>query len=155
MAEFTPITTQEEFERALAKRLSQQQRADAAAYEGWISPEDHAKALKTLQDQIDAHAGTDKQLQDQIATLTKENGQLNLNMLKSNIVDELGLDRKWLSRVSGTNEEEIRNDVESLLQMLPKPTAPMATPEPSPSNSKEVDKEIQLKKMLKELKLND
>lgn len=156
MAEFTPITTQEDFDRILATRLSQQKRADAAAYEGWVNPEDHAKEIKALQDKLDAYKGTEdaqKQLKAQIEALQKENGRLNLNMLKSSIVDELGLDRKWLSRVSGTDEQEIRADVESLLQMLPKPTAPMATPEPFPSG-KDTDKERNLTKMLKELNLN-
>lgn len=149
MAEFTPITTQEEFDKAIKSRLNQQKQADAAAYEGWVSPDDHTKALKTLQDQLDAYKGTEKEIKGQLEKLQKENGQLNLTILKSKIADELGLERKWLSRVSGTNEDEIRADVESLKELLPKTPAPMATQEPVPS--KELDMERSLKKMLKDL----
>lgn len=152
MSEFVPINTQEEFDKAIAARLNRQKQADAAAYEGWVNPEDHANALKALQDQLDAHAGTDQQLKAQITQLQAENGQLNLTILKSKVVDELGLDRKWLSRVTGTNEQEIRDDVESLKELLPRTPAPMATPEPVQSATADADRN--LKKMLRELNLN-
>ena len=149
MAEFAPITTQEEFDKAIKSRLNQQRQQDAAAYEGWVSPEDHTKALKALQEQLDTYKGTEKEYKTQLETPQKENGQLNLTILKSRIADEIGLDRKWLSRVSGTNENEIRADVESLKELIPKTPAPLATQEPVPS--KEMDMERGLKKMIKEL----
>lgn len=48
MAEFTAITTQADFDAAVQPLIDAAVAAKAAEFEGWISPEEHQKALDAL-----------------------------------------------------------------------------------------------------------
>jgi hypothetical protein len=45
MADFQAITTQEELDNIIKDRLKRDREAQSKKFEGWISPEDHQKAL--------------------------------------------------------------------------------------------------------------
>ena len=133
MADFQAITTQEELDNIIKDRLKRDREAQAKKYEGWISPEDHQKAVgeatKALNDYKAAHAGDEKT----IADLTAKNQEYETASLKSRIAHEVGLSYEWIGRISGTDEKSIRADAESLKTLV----GSQATPAPLPPKSTE------------------
>ena len=133
MADFQAITTQEELDSIIKDRLKRDREAQAKKYEGWISPEDHQKAVgeatKALNDYKAAHAGDEKT----IADLTAKTQEYETAALKSRIAHEVGLSYEWIGRISGTDEKSIRADAESLKTLV----GSQATPAPLPPKSTE------------------
>ena len=153
MADFQAITTQEELDNIIKDRLKRDREAQAKKYEGWISPEDHQKAVgeatKALNDYKAAHAGDEKT----IADLTAKTQEYETAALKSRIAHEVGLSYEWIGRISGTDEKSIRADAESLKTLV----GSQATPAPLPPKSTETTpadaKTAALKGMLSNLNL--
>lgn len=153
MADFQAITTQEELDNIIKDRLKRDREAQAKKYEGWISPEDHQKAVgeatKALNDYKAAHAGDEKT----IADLTAKTQEYETAALKSRIAHEVGLSYEWIGRISGTDEKSIRADAESLKTLV----GSQATPAPLPPKSTETTpadaKTAALKGVLSGLKL--
>ena len=140
MADFQAITTQEELDSIIKDRLKRDREAQTKKYEGWISPEDHQKAIsevnKAFDDYKAAHAGDEKT----IADLTAKNQEYETASLKSRIAHEVGLSYEWISRIGGTDEKSIRADAESLKtlvgsQQTPAPLPPRST-ETTPADAK-------------------
>ena len=154
MADFQAITTQEELDNIIKDRLKRDREAQAKKYEGWISPEDHQKAVgeatKALNDYKAAHAGDEKT----IADLTAKTQEYETAALKSRIAHEVGLSYEWIGRISGTDEKSIRADAESLKTLV----GSQATPAPLPPKSTETTpadaRTAALKGVLSGLKLN-
>ena len=133
MADFQAITTQEELDSIIKDRLKRDREAQIKKYEGWISPEDHQKAIdeanKALNDYKSAHAGDEQT----IADLKAKNQEYETASLRSRIAHEVGLSYEWISRISGNDEKSIRADAESLKNLVGSQT----TPAPLPSRSTE------------------
>lgn len=139
MGEFTPINTQEEFDAKIKDRLARERDSITKKYEGWVSPEDHAKTLADYQKQIDDITASHSQDSEAIKTLTAQVKSFETANLKSKVAYELGLPYGMSSRIAGETEEEIRKDAQSLKDLIgtPKPQAPQATTEPRLSQSPE------------------
>lgn len=154
MADFQAITTQEELDSIIKDRLKRDREAQTKKFDGWISPEDHQKAIdeanKALNDYKAAHDGDDKT----IADLTAKLQDYETASLKSRIAHEVGLSYEWIGRISGTDEKSIRADAEALKNLV----GSQATPAPLPPRSTETPpadaKAAALKGMLSGLKLN-
>ena len=133
MADFQAITTQEELDSIIKDRLKRDSEAQAKKDEGWISPEDHQKAVgeatRALNDYKAAHAGDEQT----IADLKAKNQEYETASLKSRIAHEVGLSYEWISRISGTDEKSIRADAESLKNLV----GSQSTPAPLPPRSTE------------------
>lgn len=132
--QFEAITSQEQLDGIIRDRLKRDREAQAKRWEGWISPEDHQKALaaaeKAFADYKKAHAG-DEQM---IADLTAKNKDYETASLKSRIAHEVGLSYEWISRISGEDEESIRSDAEALKGLVG-----AKKPDPLPMKSTETD----------------
>lgn len=115
---FKPIETQEELDAIIEKRLKREREVTTKRFDGWISPEDHQKAIedanKALIDYKEAHKGDEQT----IADLTAKNKAYETASLKSRIAHEVGLSYDWISRISGEDEESIRADAESLKKLV-------------------------------------
>lgn len=115
---FKPIETQEELDNIIKERLKRERESTQKKFEGWISPEDHQKALedanKALDDYKTAHAGDEQT----IADLTAKNKAYETASLKSRIAHEVGLSYEWIGRISGEDEQSIRSDAESLKKLV-------------------------------------
>ena len=48
MAEFTPITTQEDFDKAIGERLKRERETVKKEYAGYLSPEDEKRNMKAI-----------------------------------------------------------------------------------------------------------
>ena len=116
--EFKPIETQEELDSIIKDRLKRERETTNKRFEGWISPDDHQKAInaanKALDDYKKAHEGDEQT----IADLTARNKEYETASLKSRIAHEVGLSYDWISRITGDDEESIRKDAESLKKLV-------------------------------------
>lgn len=100
MADFTPITTQEEFDAALAKRI-ERERAKFADYD-------------QLKEAASTHQGIVDDLSNQITTLKAQNAKYESDSVKTRIAHEMGLPYEFASRLKGDTEEDIRKDAETM-----------------------------------------
>lgn len=115
---FKPIETQEELDKIIKARLERDRETTAKRFEGYISPEEHQKAIdsanKALADYKKAHEGDEATIKD----LTAKNKAYETASLKSRIAHEVGLSYEWVGRISGEDEKSIRADAESLKKLV-------------------------------------
>lgn len=116
--EFKAIETQEALDAIIKNRLERNTKSVtdsvtaevAKKYEGWISPDDAKKSA----DQIAALTEKLKDSEAKIAELTAKNSAYEISSVKMKIAQETGLPIELAQRLSGTTEEELRKDAESL-----------------------------------------
>lgn len=115
---FKVIESQEELDRIIKDRLKRERESTQKSYEGWVSPEDHKKALndakQTLEDLKKAHESDTKTIEE----LTAKNKTYETASLKSRIAREVGLPYEWVDRIRGEDEESIKADAESLKKLV-------------------------------------
>ena len=140
MADFTPITTQEEFDAAISERLK--------------------RAKESSDKKISDYEATNSDLTSQIGTLTKELEEANKKIsgfdeekagmeakikgyesdsVKTRIALETGLPYEMAGRLSGDDEESIRKDAEGMYKLIgaSQTTPPLKNTEPNPEDGKE------------------
>jgi len=138
MAEFTPITTQEEFDNAIKERLTRDREAQAKKVaEKYADYEDLKSKTAEYEKQI---AGFTEQLKGveekdkKIAELEGSVKRYETSALKTKIAHEAGLDYSLASRLTGETEEDIRADAKSLSETIGKmksSAAPAKSTEPA------------------------
>ena len=128
MADFQAITTQEELDRIITERLKRDRESREKKFEGWISPEDHQRAVneatQALNDYKAAHAGDEQTIADLRAEVTG----YETASLKSRIAHEVGLSYEWIGRIGGTDEKSIRADAEELKNLVGSQNVPVPLP---------------------------
>lgn len=117
MAEFTPITTQEQLDHVIGDRIRKANEAAEKKFEGWTSPD----ALQKIQD---AHASKIKELEDEAAAVRKtieekdtkiaEGEKYRTDLAKTRIALAAGLKMEYADRLRGENEEDWKEDAEIL-----------------------------------------
>lgn len=116
--DFTPITSQEEFDKTLGKRLA----AERAKYSGF----DELKTKAAEYDKLkDANKSEAQRLTDQMTALATENAALKHDKLRAEVAAEKGLAAKFGRRLTGTTREELEADADELLETLPKAEVPL------------------------------
>lgn len=115
---FKPIESQEELDGIIKERLKRERETAHKRYEGWVSPEDHQKALDDLNKAFDDFKKAHETDEQTIADLTAKTKSYETASLKSRIAHEVGLSYDWISRISGEDEESIRKDAESLKKLV-------------------------------------
>ena len=124
---FKVIETQEELNAIIKDRLKRERETTEKRFEGFISPEDHQKALadasKAFDDYKKAHEGDEQT----IADLTAKNHAYETASLKSRIAHEVGLSYEWINRINGEDEQSIRADAESIKKLVGSGTTLMPT----------------------------
>lgn len=140
--DFTPITTQEQFESAIKERISREHNSaakstrEAMVSEGWTSPDDLKKVkddyekqisdlTKAAEDNAKKYADFDKKIAERDA---KIKGYESASV-KTRIAHETGLPYELASRLSGDDEDSIRKDAENLVKLIgkqPHVTTPLA-----------------------------
>lgn len=143
MAEFTPITTQEDFDKAIQKRLAQKDREAEEKYRDYLAP-DKVDALKAEYDKRLAEASaTVKDAQaklskhdEEIAAITLRATTAEGKLLKNTIANKHGIPLDLADRLMGDTEEEIEKDAQSFAGFLsPTHGAPMRSNDPTPNAS--------------------
>lgn len=125
MAEFKPITTQEEFNAAVDARLQQ----ELAKYSDY---DDLKKKNGDYEKTLAANSKT-------IATLQGQVKGYEVGAIKSKVAKELGIPDGMAGRLSGETEEEIRRDAEGMAPFFSKntPAAPLADTETTTNGKNE------------------
>ena len=138
MAEFTPITTQEEFDAAIKERLTRDREAQAKkTAEKYADYEDLKAKTAEYEKQIAGFAEQLKSVEEKdkkIAELEGSVKKYEISALKTRIAHESGLDYSLASRLNGDTEDEIRNDAKSLSDTIGKmktSAAPAKSTEPA------------------------
>lgn len=134
MAEFTPITTQEEFEAAMKDRLAR----EAKKYEGYTSPEDLEKIKTDHKSEVDKLNETMtaklKEKDDVIAERDTKIKGYETSSAKMRIARETGLSYEAMDYIQGSDEEAMKKSAEALKALINsgKPAPPLGDPEPAP-----------------------
>ena len=108
MSEFTPITTQEDFDSAIQGRLKQQERSIRAEYADYAD----------LQKQVSAFADKEKNLNDQITALTGERDTARISLAKVDAARKYGINLDDARRLSGSTAEEIDADAKTWAESI-------------------------------------
>ena len=150
---FKPIETQEELDNIIKDRLKRERESTQKRYEGWISPEDHQKALDASNKAFDDFKKAHESDEQTIADLTAKNKAYETATLKSRIAHEVGLSYEWIGRIGGEDEESIRKDAESLKKLVG------AGAQPIPTKNTEAGEDVDsgtdaLRKVLNGIKTN-
>lgn len=150
---FKPIETQEELDNIIKDRLKRERESTQKRYEGWISPEDHQKALDASNKAFDDFKKAHESDEQTIADLTAKNKAYETATLKSRIAHEVGLSYEWIDRIGGEDEESIRKDAESLKKLVGAGAQPIPTK--NTEAGEDVDSgEAALRKVLNGIKTN-
>ena len=137
MSEFTPIMTQEDFDKAIQKRLAQKEREMTESFKEYMSPDavkdlkaDLDRKVKEANDAVKVVEDKLKERDQSMSELTKRAEAAENKLLKNKIAYENNLPLELAGRLIGNTEEELKSDAESLASLMkPKTTAPLRTGE--------------------------
>lgn len=128
---FTVIETQEDFDKAIQKRLKQKDDEMAARYKGYLSPSDVSELkkeydAKLAKAQADIEAMTTKlsSHDTEVADLTARAVKAETALLKNKVASNHGLPIHLADRLVGENEDELNADAKTLASYLAPQTAP-------------------------------
>lgn len=138
MADFTPITTQEEFDAAIKERLTRDREAQAKKTAEKYADYDDLKAKtadyeKQIADYTEKLKGIEEK-DKKIAELENSVKKYETSALRTRIAHETGLDYSLASRLVGETEDDIRADAKSLSETIGKmktSAAPAKSTEPA------------------------
>lgn len=142
MAEFQPITTQEEFDAAVKERLKRAEEKYSKKYEGYISPDEMDKTKKDYDAQIadlnNAISAAKKKAEKFDADLAERDSKIKAyetSAIKSRVAHEVGLSYDSIEFLKGEDEASIKESAEALKGLIGQsaPTTPLAT-EDKPSS---------------------
>ena len=137
MADFTPITTQEEFDRAISDRIKRERETLEKKYSDYADIKtkaaDYEKQLGELKTSLEDSTKKASEHEKTVADLTGKISSYELTSLKTRIAHELGIPYELSNRLTGNDEKELRADAESLSKLVSagKPTPPLKSTEPA------------------------
>lgn len=122
MAEFTPITTQEQLDALIGDRLKRERETISKRYSDYDTLKtkvaDYEKQIGDLtraaEDAAKKYAGYDQQMSE----LQSRVKGYETASVKTRIAHETGLPYELAGRLSGDSEEDIRKDAEGLAKLL-------------------------------------
>lgn len=121
MAEFSPITTQEEFDRAIGDRLKRERETIRKEFEGYLSPEAERKKYEGYLSPADEKKKYEGYLTpEQAAEKDKKLKAYETDSVKTRIAREMGIPYDLAGRLMGEDEASIKKDAESLAKILGK-----------------------------------
>ena len=141
MAEFTPIETQEQFDKMIASRLERAENKIRAEYSDY-------EAIKEANAQLTADFEALKAENDgskaTIAELNTKISGLETSQLRTRIGLEHNIPLEMISRLAGTTEEEIKADAEAMAKFVTSNThtAPLFNNDPSGDTEKAAYKNL-------------
>lgn len=144
MAEFKVIESQEQLDAIIKDRLERERKHVAEQYADYDSIKGQ---LTEAQEKLAGYEGKTvidaselETLKNDLADRNKTIEGYKLAQLKSTIADEVGLDRKLISRLNGDSEDAIREDATALKSLFdsnsrqPLPLAAGKTPASNPKD---------------------
>lgn len=150
MSEFVPITSQEDFDKAVEERLKAERETIKNQYKGYLSPD-------TVKKQYEGYLSPEQVEEKYKGYLTPEQAAekdkkikgYEIESLKARIARENNIPYELAGRLTGETEEDIKKDAEALAKIWREQNgAPLASTEPSGADSKRTA----MKRMLSNLK---
>ena len=140
MSEFTPISTQDEFDAAIKDRLARQESKIRGEYADYDNLKKQSESWATEKQSYEKTIADNKtafdDLNNKLTEATGKIAQYETDALKTKIAIETGLPMELRSYLSGTTEEEIKNSAEQLGKFTKgSQVPPLANPEGEPSKS--------------------
>lgn len=143
MADFKPITTQEEFDAAIKARLDRQEKTIEARYSDYETLKEaaakHDDERRNWHSQAQETAEKIKKLTAELETAKATIKTHETQALKVAIAAEIGLPAGLTDRLAGNTPEEIRKDAEALKAVFDKENVknlPGFKPEAAPGDAK-------------------
>ena len=141
--DFKVIETQEDFDKAIQKRLARAERETAEKFSDYLSPEKVEELKKEYEEKLRKAADDLKAVQEKVAghdqivaDLTTRATTAESDLLKSRIAHEKGVPYELAGRLVGNNEEELKKDAEQLASFLaPHVAPPLMTTEKAGGNT--------------------
>lgn len=125
MSEFTPIQTQEEFDKAIKGRLAQKDRELEERYKDYLSPEKVAEMKKGYEEKLGEANRLTKESETKaseaikaMSELTKRAETAEKTILKSKIANAHKLPIELADRLVGETEDELNKDAENLSKIV-------------------------------------
>ena len=125
MSEFTPITTQEEFDKAIKGRLAQKDRELEEKFKDYLSPDKVSELKKDYENKLEESKRLVKEAQDKlkenessVAELKARAEKAESSILKSKIAHKHKLPMELADRLVGETEEDLNKDAESLASIV-------------------------------------
>lgn len=119
MAEFTPITTQEDFDKAIGERLKRERETVKKEFAGYLSPEDEKKKYEGyLSPAAEKEKYKGYLTPEEAAEKEKAIKGYEANSVKMRIAHEVGIPYELADRLTGENEEALRKDAEGLIKIM-------------------------------------
>lgn len=129
MSEFRAINTQEEFDEAIGERLRREQETVRKEFKGYLSPEAVEKKYKGYLSPEEVQKKYEGYLSaEEVAKKDAIIRKYESDSVKTRIANELGIPYELAGRLTGTDEESIRKDAETLKGIIGaqrKPVAPL------------------------------
>lgn len=129
MSEFRAINTQEEFDEAIGERLRREQETVRKEFKGYLPPEAVEKKYKGYLSPEEVQKKYEGYLSaEEVAKKDALIRKYESDSVKTRIANELGIPYELAGRLTGTDEESIRKDAETLKGIIGaqrKPVAPL------------------------------
>ena len=137
--EFKIIETQEDFDKAIQKRLARAEREAAEKYQDYLAPDQVEKLKKEYEEKLEKAENELKAEKEKMAShdqivadLTTRATTAEEALLKSRIANDAGIPIELAARLVGNNEEELKKDAEKLASYLvPKSAPPLRSSDPA------------------------
>ena len=137
--EFKVIETQEDFDKAIQKRLARADREMQEKYREYLAPDkveelkqEYEKKVQKAEEELKAANEKIASHDQVVADLTTRATTAENKLLKGRIANDAGIPLELASRLVGNNEEELKKDAESLASYLtPKSAPPLRTTDPA------------------------
>jgi hypothetical protein len=129
---FKPIESQEELDGIIKDRLKRERESTSKKFEGWISPEDHQRALDEAAKSFDDYKKAHESDEQTIADLRAKNKAYETASLKSRIAREVGLPYECAERIRGEDEQSMLDDAKALKKLV-------GSSQPIPTKSTETE----------------
>ena len=124
MADFNPITTQEEFDAAIGERIKRERESMAKKYGDYDDLKkrvaDQETQIGTLTKERDDNAKKYAEYDKTVADLQAQVKGYETSSVKMRIAHETGIPYEMASRLSGETEEDIRKDAAMLARFVTK-----------------------------------
>ena len=131
MSEFTPIQTQEDFDKAIQKRLAQKEQQMTESFKEYMSPDDvnelradYERKIKEAQDAVKVAEDKLKANNQTVSEFTKRAETAEHSLLKNKIAYDHKLPLELAGRLVGETKEELTKDAETLSGLLRPSSAP-------------------------------
>ena len=125
MSDFTPIETQEDFDKAIKSRLAQKDRELAEKYKDFKSPDELAAIKADFDKQIKAAQNSLKEAQEKlkdhdnvVSELTTRAKTAETSLLKSKVAIAAKLPIEMADRLVGETEDDLKADAEKLSGLM-------------------------------------